>query len=648
VAAADEKVTACGPNLNHSFIFSSAFEGFDNSIACPGGPMEVASDGFATRDGQGAIWQASAPPGLMIVGVTIPANGMNSQNVNTSSTDPYGGNFYWKGGTSSIRPRELSASFGPLASSDFGWLLVCIKASCNQPADIQVFDINLSVRETTPPSLAIVPNTIWQANGWVRGRWPLTFWGSSPSGLCGLNASFAQSALPGTWSPRDTSRWQECLAGPVNDQIVTQDYAQGGDELYLSAWDAAGETVGQSKIIHVDNQSPTLSLAGPTDAPSTAGTQYVRATAAAGPSGVAGIGCRVDGGPATWYPSHVASVPVSGLGEHRVVCQAQNNAVNSSGQRATTPPSSFVMKIGQPTISAVAFSRLVDGLKCHRTTERVRVPAHWTRVRRNGHSVRVHRRAYTKLVHVRHCHVRTVRRRITILVTVRRHGRKVRIREHKVVRVVLRPRRVTSTRKFVAHGHTATVTGWLGTSSGIALGGQSVDVLTAPTDGRSGYSSVAVVTTNADGGWSARIPAGPSRSITAAYAGGPTTEGSYSAPIQLTVPARVELLRVSPRHVAWGGTVRLTGVLKGGYLPPGGALVRLRIGLGHAFTTYGVHEHVGGTGRFTTSYTFGVGDPGVRRTYWFQLASLPMGDYPFAPSSSRRVPVVVGGHRRGR
>ena len=52
-------------------------------------------------------------------------------------------------------------------------------------------------------------------------------------------------------------------------------------------------------------------------------------------------------------------------------------------------------------------------------------------------------------------------------------------------------------------------------------------------------------------------------------------------------------------RVAWGGTVKLTGRLEGGYLPPGGALVRLRIGLGRSFITYGVHEHVGGGGRFT-------------------------------------------------
>ena len=96
--------------------------------------------------------------------------------------------------------------------------------------------------------------------------------------------------------------------------------------------------------------------------------------------------------------------------------------------------------------------------------------------------------------------------------------------------------------------------------------------------------------------------------------------------------------------MAWGGTVRLVGKLVGGFLPPGGALVRLRIGQGSAHTTYGVHEHVDGNGRFTTTYTFGQGLASVHRSYWFQMASLPTGNYPFAPATSRRVTVVVGGH----
>ena len=90
--------------------------------------------------------------------------------------------------------------------------------------------------------------------------------------------------------------------------------------------------------------------------------------------------------------------------------------------------------------------------------------------------------------------------------------------------------------------------------------------------------------------------------------------------------------------------MHLTGRLLGGYLPPGGALVRLRIGYGSSFETYGVQEHVTGDGRFTTVATFGPGDPSIYRTYWFQIASLPMGDYPYAPAASQRVPVIVGGN----
>jgi hypothetical protein len=114
--------------------------------------------------------------------------------------------------------------------------------------------------------------------------------------------------------------------------------------------------------------------------------------------------------------------------------------------------------------------------------------------------------------------------------------------------------------------------------------------------------------------------------------------------VNLIVPAEVKLLRVTPRRVPWGGTVHLVGQLVGGYLPPGGALVRLRLGYKKTFNTYGVQEHVGGDGRFSTVATFGPGDPRIHRAYWFQIASLPMGDYPFAPSASRRVTVLVGGH----
>jgi hypothetical protein len=84
------------------------------------------------------------------------------------------------------------------------------------------------------------------------------------------------------------------------------------------------------------------------------------------------------------------------------------------------------MKIGVPTISAIAFSTIVNVLRCHPVRERINDPAHWVRVRQHHKLVRVHRRAHRKTVNVTRCHVRTKRERLTVRVTIREHGKKVR------------------------------------------------------------------------------------------------------------------------------------------------------------------------------------------------------------------------------
>jgi len=170
--------------------------------------------------------------------------------------------------------------------------------------------------------------------------------------------------------------------------------------------------------------------------------------------------------------------------------------------------------------------------------------------------------------------------------------------------------------------------------------------LTAPDNGLGHFSQAAVATTRADGTWRAHVPAGPSRLVEGAYDGAPTLEPSMSGQVHVIVPAKVKLLSVWPSRVPWGGTVRITGQLIGGYLPPSGALVRLRIGHGPSYQTYGVQEHVTGNGRFTTTYTFGAGYAGIFKSFWFQIASLPVSDYPYAPAASGRRSVLVGGHPR--
>jgi hypothetical protein len=213
----------------------------------------------------------------------------------------------------------------------------------------------------------------------------------------------------------------------------------------------------------------------------------------------------------------------------------------------------------------------------------------------------------------------------------------------RVQRICKRPQvRVTSTLR-IPYGHSVTLHGVYTTGQGVPIGDQPVHILAAPNNHSDAFAELATATTASDGTWSATLPPGPSRVIRASTDGTATILPS-SGEVTTIVPAMIKLLRVWPRHVPWGGTVHLVGQLLGGYLPPGGALVRLRIGYKSTYNTYGVEEHVGGNGRFSTVASFGPGDPSVFRTYWFQIASLPMGNYPYAPAASQRVPVIVGGH----
>jgi hypothetical protein len=609
-----------------------------------------------------AGWNATAPAGLTITHI------YTVHDLSTDVGDGLGwwGEFYWNGGPGpaggSAQITDSFKTYGCCQASfnakTVGWVVVCRFASCSSYMYLEVGGVALQVNEDQGPWL-VAPSGLWQAQGWIRDRWQLAFSGDSPSGICALYASINGQPVtlgPGAVVGRNSGTWHQCAGASAGPTLQTGDYGQGAMPLTIEGCDAAGACTGgfYTTTIYVDNSHPWVSLASPGDAPVTAGTQYVTATAGGSPSGIAEIDCSVDGAPDERYPEGGAQqpsvqVPVSGLGEHAVQCSAANTAVAQDGSHGwSVVPASTTLKIGEPTLSAISFSKIVDKLRCSRVRKRVRIPAHWVTVRRHHKLVRVHRRARTKVVKVMRCHPRTVQRRVTVWVTVVRHGKRVRVKRKKVVRVVLLPRVVYKAKHRVRHGHGAIVRGWLATATGVPLGGQVVRVLTAADNNEGRFSQAAVVTTAADGGWGAWLPAGPSRLVEAVYDGAATTEASVSGQVRLIVPAEVKLLRVWPRRVPWGATVHLTGELVGGYLPPGGALVRLRLGYGSTYNTYGVQEHVGGNGRFSTIATFGPGDPRIHRTYWFQIASLPMGNYPYAPAASRRVTVIVGGHPASR
>ncbi len=585
--------------------------------------------------GASVHWTVHAPTGMTIAGVYIP----HMYSTGIDDGQGWGGGFFWSGGSSNVSTFDgetgwsSSTTRGPSYSWPgggtpyFGWQVVCGASSCTNGGDqwLSVELLELNARETSNPVLT-APDGLWAASGWIRGQWPLHFYGDSPSGLCSLSATLNGQSLPGSSVGPKLSAWHQCAAPAVDEEVNTAAYGNGAMPLVIGAVDAARIPVFRNETIAVDNVQPTIALSGPTDAPTTAGTQYVTASAGAGPSGISGISCSVDGAPSNWYAAAAARIPVQGIGVHHVSCFSQNRSHDASGTPASSPTAVWTLSIRAPAVSTVAFAAVADALRCHSERERVRIPARWVTAYHSGHKLKVRIPAQTRWVKVIHCHPRVVSRRIRI------HG------HWRAVKAVVLPHEVLLSKKRVRPGAWSTVDGWLGTTNGNALGGQRVRILAAPDNGSTQFRQVGVATTAANGSWSAHIPPGPSRLVVAAYAGGATVEPTLSTSAQVIVPASVTL-RIAPRSTHWGGRIAISGRLRGGYVPRSGELVLLWIGWRGGSTEIG-HLYARPDGRFASGYTFLRGNG--RETYRVWAASARESDYPYAPGRSRPQSVTVG------
>jgi hypothetical protein len=626
-----------------------------------GGLLAIAANAFpASNGGSGPFQQATAgwaavtpSPALRIIFVN--SDGLADCNL---GSDGWGASYFWGDNGTNYGTSPVSVdchgipgngSAGYINQSIESSRYVGFHASCNGSCTAAgagnlvfgVSGITLEIEEDSGPSLAPAEaNDLYNQTGWVQGTFPAGFTASDPSGICALQTQVNGAVINSYGDPTpDTTNWSQCPGGTLPGSVDTTKYLDGSGAISLqyAAANAAGVVSTVTRSINVDNAPVSVALTGPTDAPSTAGTQYITATATAGASGVRGISCSLDGGAAQWNAGSSTQIPVTGLGEHALTCRGENNSYNASGQAKWSAPATFQMRIGDPTVSGISFSKIVDTLRCEKVKERVKLRSRWVTIHRHHKLVRIHRRAHRKTIKVVKCHPRTIKRTVVVLVKERRHGRVVVVKRKKIERVVVAPHLLSKSTERVRHGKGITVNGWLGTTSGVALPGRTVDVMTAPDNGLGQWTEAAAVTTAADGAWSAALPAGPSRLVEAAYEGDTDTLASASTTIHLTVPARIRI-HISPRSSPWGGTIRISGRVLGGYVPSG-KLLRLRIGVAGVRGTVGIPS-VRGDGRFRTRWTFSSGHGVVR--YWFSVSTLSEADYPYAPASSRRVYVTVG------
>ena len=436
-AVAGQYVVTFNANANTypgcTIWFVTGMTTFGYNPPCGGAPLGFYGGGLGISMPKGAriAMQTNPPPGVAINSVLVSPWEIYDLNDNQG----WGGGSYYAGGWSAWHNGDTVESDSGLNSSYWGFQMVCGWRSCKNFGGIYLNSIQLTATENRGPALlALGTHNLWyQASRWIWNPagdpWSIDLYGSDPSGVCQMWATINGTRINSPAQTPDTSIWQQCpdwTWSGHDASVDTREYVPGRGKLALTlaGSNAAGVVSAPSETLKVDNQPVQLGLSGPTLAPTTAGTQYVTATASAGPSGVA-IGCSVDGSPMRWHNASTVHVPVSGASEHHISCQAHNGAIDPQGQYAYSRTQTWSLNVGQPTVSAIGFQKVVDKLDCRRERERVTIPARWVTVPIHGKRVKMRVPARSKTVTVDKCHPRVVLRRETVWVKVHRRGRVV-------------------------------------------------------------------------------------------------------------------------------------------------------------------------------------------------------------------------------
>jgi hypothetical protein len=187
------------------------------------------------------------------------------------------------------------------------------------------------------------------------------------------------------------------------------------------------------------------------------------------------------------------------------------------------------------------------------------------------------------------------------------------------------------------YGRAQTILGRLLAPGGAPIAGALLEATITPASQGAHSSALASIRIAADGTFRLRLPSSvPSSTIGLAYRsvlGSPVP--SVTATLSLVVPASLTL-RVTPRVSHVHGTIRFSGVLRGGPIPPGGKqLVLQAASPGSSWRTFEAVS-TDRRGRYRASYRFRYPGPA---SYRFRAVSPAEADFPFATGGSRVVRV---------
>jgi hypothetical protein len=160
-------------------------------------------------------------------------------------------------------------------------------------------------------------------------------------------------------------------------------------------------------------------------------------------------------------------------------------------------------------------------------------------------------------------------------------------------------------RKTIGYGKRSKVSGALIDRAGHPLADQEVTVVEHFGSGALIDRRVRRVQTDSAGRWRERIPAGPSRRITATYGGSPRYIADATRVGTLAVKTKAGL-RLSRRHVPEGRRVVFKGRVRhyAARIPDGGKLIELQVRNGHSWDTVRHAIHTNADGKYRVRYHF--------------------------------------------
>jgi hypothetical protein len=177
------------------------------------------------------------------------------------------------------------------------------------------------------------------------------------------------------------------------------------------------------------------------------------------------------------------------------------------------------------------------------------------------------------------------------------------------------------------------------TVSGKAMPGTPIEVWRQLKLGGAQWVRLGTVTTSRTGRFSYLARRGPARSIRFRYGGTPTIRGR-NGDVALRVRAS-STLKPTRHHVVNGEYVTFRGRLKGGWVPPTGALVELQVRSRGQWRTFAQPRARAKTGRYAYRYRFET--VRGRASFKFRARIRQQPGFPFITGTSRPVRVQVRG-----